>query len=31
MSGGQWDYVQDKLMHICADIFIQLRREPYEK
>lgn len=31
MSGGQWNYVQDKLMHICADIRMQMGRETYEE
>lgn len=31
MSGGQWDFLQDKLMHICSDIRMQMGREMYEK
>lgn len=31
MSGGTWDYVQNKLMHIAVDIELETERQNYEE
>jgi hypothetical protein len=30
MSGGHWDYIQEKMMHITVDIPMYVRRNPID-
>jgi len=30
MSGGHWDYIQEKMMHITVDIPMYMRRNPID-